>query len=248
MVSRPVRPPRHRHKRRRLRTPTILTVATITITLGVTAWAGATSQSPVTTAGGSNAESASTTRNIVAEATATPAPVLPAPPAPAPGTYTVAPGTSAPAGTGGELVQYRVEVENVVGISPVEFAAVVDAVTADPRGWTQAGARTLQRTDRASLRIVLASPSTVDQLCAPLNTAGKYSCRNGNDVVINADRWTVGVPHFQPLDQYRIYVINHELGHALGNPHEPCPGNGQVAPVMLQQTIGLDGCTPNPWP
>ena len=248
MVSRPVRPPRHRHKRRRLRTPTILTVATITITLGVTAWAGATSQSPVTTAGGSNAESASTTRNIVAEATATPAPVLPAPPAPAPGTYTVAPGTSAPAGTGGELVQYRVEVENVVGISPVEFAAVVDAVTADPRGWTQAGARTLQRTDRASLRIVLASPSTVDQLCAPLNTAGKYSCRNGNDVVINADRWTVGVPHFQPLDQYRIYVINHELGHALGNPHEPCTGSGQASPVMLQQTIGLDGCTPNPWP
>lgn len=248
MVSRPVRPPRHRHKRRRLRTPTILTVATITITLGVTAWAGATSQSPVTTAGGSNAESASTTRNIVAEATATPAPVLPAPPAPAPGTYSVAPGTSPAAGTGGELVQYRVEVEDVVGISSVEFAAAVDAVTADPRGWTKAGARSLQRTDIAALRIVLASPPTADQLCAPLNTAGKYSCRNGNDVVINADRWAVGVPHFQPLDQYRIYVINHELGHALGNPHEPCTGSGQASPVMLQQTIGLDGCTPNPWP
>ena len=248
MVSRPVRPPRHRHKRRRLRTPTILTAATITITLGVTAWAGATSQSPASMPADSDAESTAIAQNISAEPSFTPPTVLPVTPAPEPGTYTVAPGTSAPAGTGGELVQYRVEVEDVVGISPVEFAAAVDAVTADPRGWTQAGTRRLQRTDTASLRIVLASPSTADRLCAPLNTAGKYSCRNGNDVVINADRWTAGVPHFQPLDQYRIYVINHELGHALGHPHEPCPGNGQVAPVMLQQTIGLDGCTPNPWP
>lgn len=248
MGSGSVRPPRHRHERRRLRTPTILTAATITITLGVTAWAGAARQSPSTTPADTKAGSTAIARNIAAEPTPTPAPVLPVTSAPAPGTYTVAPGTSAPAGTGGELVQYRVEVEDVVGISPVEFAAAVDAVTADPRGWTQAGTRRLQRTDTASLRIVLASPSTADRLCAPLNTAGKYSCRNGNDVVINADRWIVGVPHFQPLDQYRIYVINHELGHALGKPHEPCPGNGQAAPVMLQQTIGLDGCTPNPWP
>ncbi|MEG9227326.1 DUF3152 domain-containing protein [Aeromicrobium sp. Sec7.5] len=169
-------------------------------------------------------------------------------PGPAPGTYSTAPEAGPAAGTAGDLVQYRVEVEDVVGISPVEFAAAVDGVTADPRGWTQDGARRLQRTDTAPLRIVLVSPPTADQLCAPLNTAGKYSCRNGNDVVINADRWNVGVPHFQPLDQYRIYVINHELGHALRNPHESCPGSGQVAPVMLQQTIGLDGCLPNPWP
>jgi len=221
----------------------------IVVTVGVTAWAGATSQSPSPALADSAVEGIAVAQETVAVPSPTPTPV-PAAPAPAPvaGTYSTAPGTGPAVGAGGDLVQYRVDVEDVVGISPVEFAAAVDTVTADPRGWTGDGARRLQRTEVAPLRIVLASPATVDQLCAPLNTAGKYSCRNGNDVVINADRWNVGVPHFQPLDQYRIYVINHELGHALGNPHEPCPGSGQVAPVMLQQTIGLDGCTPNPWP
>ena len=247
MVSGPVRPPRHRHKRRRLQTPTILTGVMITITLGVAAWVSVTSPAPSTTPVESSTESTPTARDAEAEPSPTPTPA-PVSPAPVPGIYSTAPGSGPATGTGGDLVQYRVEVEDVVGISAVEFAAAVDTVTADPRGWTQAGARRLQRTDTAALRIVLASPATADQLCAPLDTVGKYSCRNGGDVVINADRWNMGVPHFQPLDQYRTYVINHELGHALGNPHESCPGTGQVAPVMLQQTIGLDGCLPNPWP
>jgi hypothetical protein len=98
-------------------------------------------------------------------------------------------------------------------------------------------------------RIRLATPPTTDAHCAPLRTEGEVSCRNGEDVMINVVRWLAGAaPSKLPLEQYRQYVISHEVGHALGEEHVACPGPGETAPVMLQQTEGLDGCAPNPWP
>lgn len=162
-----------------------------------------------------------------------------------PGTFEVA--AAAPLGSQ-DGVTYRVEVEQGLPFSSVDVARLVEATLSDQRGW--ATRHTLVRVDsHADLRIVLATPETADGLCAPLDTDGRLSCRNGDDVVLNAWRWQFGADGYTgDLRAYRRYVINHETGHALGYPHVGCPGPGELAPVMLQQTKGLAGCRPNPWP
>jgi Protein of unknown function (DUF3152) len=165
------------------------------------------------------------------------------------GVFTVAAGRGPVIGTGARLT-YTVEVENAVGVPVEDFAAIVDATLADPRSWIADGSTSFRRVARGGqVRIVLATPPTVDQLCLPLITAGIYSCHQGGVVALNSDRWLHGTESWPgPLDQFRAYAVNHEMGHALGHAHEPCRGSGQLAPVMMQQSKGLEGCLPNGWP
>lgn len=165
-----------------------------------------------------------------------------------PGTFKIAPGSTRLAGAG-EVVTYTVEVEVGLPQDRREVAGVVEMTLADSRGWTAGQARAVQRVDgNADLRVLVATPGTTDDLCAPLDTGGRLSCRNGDLVVLNAWRWVHGADSYDELDQYRRYLINHEFGHALGMDHDSCPAPGEVAPVMVQQTKSLEGCRPNPWP
>ena len=78
------------------------------------------------------------------------------------------------------------------------------------------------------------------------------SCRATGKVIINLDRWWLSAKPYRdakvPLAGYRHYVINHEVGHELGHGHQGCPKRGRRAPVMVQQTLSLQGCTPYAWP
>ena len=86
-------------------------------------------------------------------------------------------------------------------------------------------------------------------MCYPLQTNGIYSCRNGNQVVINIFRWLSGAKDFGvDLGTYRLYLINHEIGHLLGWGHTNCPSQNALAPLMMQQSKTTDGCIPNGWP
>lgn len=98
--------------------------------------------------------------------------------------------------------------------------------------------------------IWLAAPSTMtsfNETCSPL-----YSCTVGRNVIINEDRWKGGSPELaMSVEDYRDMVVNHEMGHWLGQGHKQCPGAGQLAYVMQQQSKGgtfLGSCLPNPWP
>lgn len=161
-------------------------------------------------------------------------------------------GTSRIAGVG-PLERFMVEVQDGVPIDRVGFAARVDAILFDARGWTGGGRISLQRVDDPALadfRVTLALPAMVDRLCLPLHTAGTVSCANRGRSVINWVRWRDGasVPWGQDLAGYRTYVISHEVGHSLGHDHRRCHGAGRLAPVMRQQTFGRSPCRPNPWP
>lgn len=158
------------------------------------------------------------------------------------------PGESEPRGSG-ELVRVRVEVEDGLPVDGLRFAEVVMEILNDPRGWGAEGTLTFARVEgEADLRVVLASPSKVDEMCAPLATAGEYSCGRNGHAAINYTRWVEATEEFTSRTQYRQYVVNHEVGHLLGKQHVSCPGAGQTAPVMQQQSVRVAPCEPNGWP
>lgn len=164
------------------------------------------------------------------------------------GDLVVVPGGDAGPGEG-EVLRVRVEVERGLPVDGTVFAAAVMRTLNDPRGWGADGTLSFARVDgKADLRVVLASPDEVDRLCAPLQTDGTVSCGRAGRAVLNYARWARATDEFPDRARYRQYVVNHEVGHLLGHPHEVCPGAGRPAPVMQQQTLRVAPCEPNPWP
>ncbi len=173
-------------------------------------------------------------------------------------------------------VRYVVEVENGVDTSGSggddALAAMVDATLANPKGWSHDPRFRLEHVgpdDNPDMRIQLTSVGTTHELCGAA-LAMETSCYTtmGNRVVLNESRWVRGAAPFAgDLGSYRQYLINHEVGHGLGYmSHEPCGAEGELAPIMMQQTLSLNNselhavnpaevypdddatCVFNPWP
>ena len=169
-----------------------------------------------------------------------------------PGTYRRAKVSVGTTADEGRLYRYDVRVEKGLDLDPDEVARALQKTLDDPRSWRSTGRARFSLVaagEGADLHAYLVTPGTTDRLCAPLLTRGEVSCRAGDKVVLNAKRWVFGSEAFGPdVASYRQYLTNHEFGHALGRSHVGCPRPGRPAPVMLQQTKGLQGCTANPWP
>jgi hypothetical protein len=150
---------------------------------------------------------------------------------------------------GGGGLRVAVLVEGGIPVAVRSFARTVGRVLGDRRGWRSAGYTfRVVGSEPADIEVVLASASMTDRLCAPLQTLGRYSCAQGSRAVLNFERWRRGAPAYDSIARYRMYMINHEVGHVLGRAHAYCAAAGALAPLMMQQTKGVAPCRPNPWP
>nr|WP_308205369.1 DUF3152 domain-containing protein [Mycolicibacterium insubricum] len=203
------------------------------------------------------------------------------------GTWHIVPGTTDQVGEGTvKVFNYTVEVED--GLDPDDFggddafASMVTKTLADPHSWTHDPRIAFRRVDASSgidpdFRVSLTSSMTVREGCG-YEIALESSCFNpafhpagGGEpesrVFINEARWVRGAMPFEgDYVAYRQYLINHEVGHAIGfQKHQPCENDGALAPIMMQQTFSIanddeskfdpdqvkaDGkkCRPNSWP
>ena len=141
-------------------------------------------------------------------------------------------------------ITYSVVVDPDVDFSLKDFETDVAICLADPNGWESKGYRFFQVKRTPQVVIHLSSK-------AGLRKAGcddTLSCAElgGKQMRINVENWKHGSARSgQDLNGYRQYVISHEIGHILGHDHVKCPGKGHPAPIMIQQSLGLNGCLPN---
>ena len=149
------------------------------------------------------------------------------------------------------LINFALKIEPSIPIGPDCMGKLITSILNDPRGWNNITEKEflLVSEEDADFTFIFSSPDKTDELCAPLETNGIYSCRNEEEIIINYFRWENGAIDFgNDMKTYRLYLINHETGHILGWGHTGCPKDGSLAPVMMQQSKTTDGCTPYGWP
>jgi hypothetical protein len=145
------------------------------------------------------------------------------------------------------LHTYVVRTRGHVVADVASFAASAAQTYADPRGWLRAHHRFRRVRSDGDFTLLLAQARFLPTYSGVCSTS--YSCRVGRFVIINETRWRHSSTHFTgDLPTYRSMVVNHETGHWLGWPHAFCSGSGRLAPVMQQQSKGMQGCRPNAWP
>ncbi|HEV7421518.1 MAG TPA: DUF3152 domain-containing protein [Mycobacterium sp.] len=193
-------------------------------------------------------------------------------------TWHIVPGASPKVGEGtAKSFTYTVEIEDGVDTTAFggdeAFGRMVSETLANPKSWTHNPQFAFTRIDsgQPDFRVSLTSSMSVREGCGydiPLES----SCFNPAydhqpRVFVNEARWVRGAVPFQgDIGSYRQYLVNHEVGHAVGyQRHEPCGEDGALAPVMMQQTFSIsnnddarfdpesvkpDGksCRFNPWP
>ena len=148
------------------------------------------------------------------------------------------------------VVRYRIESRGRIVSSMAVFRRQVQETFDHRSGWRASGIEFRRVASGGTLSVVLSEASKVPSFSS--GCSAQWSCRVGRYVVVNQMRWNGASAMWKDrgrtLRSYRHMVVNHETGHWLGLGHRSCPRAGSPAPVMMQQSVDLQGCRPNPWP
>lgn len=145
------------------------------------------------------------------------------------------------------ILKYHISIENGLHKSLKHFSLIIEGVLNDKRTWKKYNfVRTFDKNE-AKVKIILTKPSTIFSICKLKG----LSCTDmiKKEIYINSNRWLRGSKKSKMnIKNYRKYLINHEMFHALGGGHNECKSN-QICGVTHQQTLGIPHKSkPNPWP
>lgn len=141
---------------------------------------------------------------------------------------------------------------NVASADFTDLIGKLALTYADTRGWNDGARMAFAHVDSGcEYTVWLSAAADVTRFGTICDNY--YNCQVGTNVIINDDRWQKATDPWNAtsgsMEDYRTLIINHETGHRLGFADNPtCPGTGQPAPVMMQQSIDLKGCVFNIWP
>ena len=152
------------------------------------------------------------------------------------------------------MLYYKVSVDYNVNRSLDHFRTTVNTILNDVRTWS---CIFVENNENYDFEIILTTPKKIQQICPHISERRgrsrkltNLSCadRNTDKIYINYNRWIRGSKASKlNIRDYRIYLINHEVGHILGLDHAE-PIKGRLTPVMNQSTLGIGEGLPNMWP
>lgn len=156
-------------------------------------------------------------------------------------------------GPGGEAaVTFDLALDNGLGIDGAATGKVIHQILNDSRSWAKEGYTVAEVPSGAQLHIFILPNNMVADKCHRDGLNQDGGCVEGRNIYLSAQRWAQGDESFikrgGTIEEYRIYLLNRQVGMVLGKGVSECTEAGRIAPVMQPQTESLSPCKANGWP